>query len=317
MILSISGCKKAEENNVPSNNNTTIPTLTPTPKPTGTVTPALELSPAPAATATPLPTPAQNEETSTSKIDESWIKAYYDYIVDNESQYDPYLLLIDLNFDGVPELFDIFIAGGSQAYQKGITYTDGKVMTINNDKMNVSAFVGTMSNVKEEKVWYTRYYPLGFHNSTGSEIDINSYNCSDLFDITGADLFQIGFANTNSDEPDVSSVNVSILKDGKSVNVASSDKQSMINWYLNDNNSDFGSDWYNNQRLTAEELNSLLPLAQFESELNIQEQKSANVNLSKCYTTTGGENSLDYKLFYNEVIGWYNENQIKQWEFFK
>lgn len=306
IILSISGCKKTEENNI-SPNNTTIPTLTPTPK----------LSTTPAATTTPLPTPTQSGETSTSKVDESWIKAYYDYIVNNESQYAPYLLLIDLNFDGVPELFDIFISEGSQAYQNGITFTEGEAMPINNDKMKVSVFVGTTSNAKEEKVWYTRYYPFGFHNSTGSEIDINSYNCSDLFDITGANLFRIGFLNTNADEPDASSVNVSILKDGKSVNVASQDKQSIINWYLNDKNSDFGSEWYNNQRLTVEELNSLLPLAQFEGELNIQEQKSTNVDLSNCYTTTSGKNSLDYKLFYNQVISWYNENQIKQWEFFE
>ncbi len=309
MLLSISGCKKAEENNIPANSNTTIPTLTPTPKPAGTVTPA--------ATASSLPTPAQNGEISASKIDESWIKAYYDYIVNNEAQYAPYLLLIDLNFDGVPELFDIFIAEGSQAYQNGITFMNGKVMTINNDKMNVSVFVGTTSNIKEEKVWYTRYYPFNLHNSTGSEIDINSYNCSDLFNITEANLFQISFANTNSDEPDASSVNVSILKDGKSVNVASQDKQSIINWYLNDKNSYFGSEWYNNQKLIIEELNSLSPLAKFEGELNIQEQKSTNVDLSKCYTTNGGKNSLDYKLFYNQVISWYSEDQIKQWEFFK
>jgi len=309
IILSISGCRKAEKNNIPPNNNTPIPTLTSTPKPTGTVTPGPKLS--------PVPTPAQSGKASTSKTDESWIKAYYEYIVNHESQYDPYLLLIDLNFDGVPELFDIFIAEGGQAYRNGITFMNGKVMLINNDKMDISVFVGTTSNAKKEQVWYTRYYPFGFHNSTGSEIDINSYNCSDLFDITGENLFQIGFTNTNSNEPDASSVNVSILKDGKSVNVASQDKESIINWYLNDKNSDFGSDWYNNQRLTVEELNSLLPLAQFEGELNIQEQQSTNVDLSKCYTTTSGNNSLDYKLFYNQVISWYNGNQIKQWEFFK
>lgn len=306
MILSISGCKKAENNNAP------IPTLTP--KPTATVTPT---SPAAADTVTPISPSEQSEENSASKIDESWIKAYYEYIVNNESQYDPYLLLIDLNFDGVPELFDIFIAEGSQAYRKGITFMNGKVMSISNDKMDISVFVGTMSNARKEKVWYTRYYPFGVHNPAGAEIDVNSYDCSDLLDITGENLFQIGFTNTNADEPDASSVSVSVLKDGKSVDIASQDKPSIINWYLNDKNSDFGSDWYNNQRLTAEELNSLLPLAQFEGELDIEEQKSANVDLNKCYTTTSGKNSLDYKLFYDQAMNWYNGNQIKQWEFFK
>ena len=302
IIFSMSGCKKAERNNLPQNDKTAISTLTQTPKPTGTGTPAA---------------PAQSGKASTSEIDETWIKAYYDYIVKNKSQYDPYLLLIDLNFDGVPELFDIFIAQGGQAYQKGITFMNGKVMPMNNDKINISVFVGTTSNAEEEKVWYTRYYPFGFHNPRGAEIDIYSYNCSDLFDITGEKLFQIGFENTGADEPDASSVNVSIVKDGKSMDVSSQDKQSIINWYLNDKNSDFGSDWYNNQKLTAEELNSLLPLAQFEGKLNIQEQKSANVDLNKCYITSNGENLLDYKLFYNQVIHWYKGNQIKQWEFFK
>ncbi len=290
IILSISGCKKDEKNNIPQNNNTPTPKLT--------------------------PTPAQSGKASTSKIDESLIKAYYDYIMNNESQYDPGLLLIDLNFDGVPELFDIFIAEGSQAYQNGITFMNGKVMPINNDKMNVSVFVGTTTNTKGQKVWYTRYYPFGFHNSTGSEIDINNYDCSNLLNITGENLLQIGFENTNHNEPDASSVNVSILKDGKSMDVSSEDKQSIINWYLNDNNSNFGSDWYNNQKLTAEELNSLLPLAQFEGKLNIQEQKSANVNLSKCYITTNGKKALDYQLFYNQLVKWYNGNQIKQSELF-
>jgi len=305
IIFSISGCKKAELNNIPQNNNTPIPTLTQTPNPTNTSTPTPTLS----------PTPTQSGKASAVIDDESWIKAYYDYIMDNESQYDPYLLLIDLNFDGVPELFNIFIAEGGQAYQNGITFMNGKVMPINNDNMNVSVFVGTMANAEGEKVWYTRYYPFGFHNSTGSKIDINSYNCSDLFDITRENLFQIGFSNTNSDEPDASSVNVSILKTGNSVNVASQDKQSIIDWYLNDKNSDFGSDWYNNQKLTTEELDSLLPLAQFEGNINIQEEKTTNVDLSKCYTSTNGKNSFDYKLFYNQVISWNIGNQIKQWEF--
>ncbi len=287
IIFSITGCNKAEK------------------------------SPTPAATATPIPTPVQGGKASTTKADETWMKAYYDYIVDNESQYDPYLLLIDLNFDGVPELFDISIAEGSQAYRNGITFMNEKVVQLNNDKMNISVFVGTTLNTKGEKVWYTRYYPYGLHNSAGSEIEINSYNCSDLFDIAEENLFQISYENTNSDEPDTTSVNVSILQDGKSVNAASEDKQSIINWYLNDKKSDFGSDWYNNQGLTTRELNSLLPLAQFEGSLNIHEQKSSNVNLIKCHTTTNSKSSLDYKLFYNQVMSWYEGDQIKQWDFFQ
>lgn len=309
IILSISGCKKAEKNNIPQNNNTPTYALTLTPKPISTVTPTVKLSPTPTPKLTP--TPAQSGKTSTSKIDESWIKAYYDYLVNNESQYDPGLLLIDLNFDGVPELFDIFIAEGSQAYQNGITFMNGKVMPINDDKMNVSVFVGTTTNTEGQKVWYTRYYPFSFHNSTGSEIDINNYDCSDLLNITEENLMQIGFENTNHDEPDASSVNVSILKDGKSMDVSSQDKQSIINWYLNDNNSDFGSNWYNNQKLTGEELNSLLPLAEFEGKLNIEEQESVNVDLSKCYITANGKTALDYQLFYDQMINWYNGNPTK------
>jgi hypothetical protein len=296
MTLSISGCKKAEENNINQNENDPVSTQAQISRSTSTSTP---------------------KQSSTSDKDESWIKAYYDYIVNNESQYDLYLLLIDLNFDGVPELFNIFIADGSQAYQKGITFMNGKVMPIGNDKMKVSVFVGTMKNSKGEKVWYTRYYPFAFHNSTGAEIDINNYSCQDLNNITAEALFQINFANTSSDDPNASSINVSIIKNGKNIDVTSQDRQSIINWYLNDKNSDFGSDWYNNQRLTVEELNSLLPLAQFEGQLDIQEQKSANVDLSKCYTATNGKDSLDYNLFYNQVMNWNNEDQIKQWEFFK
>lgn len=279
MIFSIAGCKKAEKSNIPQNDNEPVST--------------------------------------TSDKDENWIKAYYDYIINNESQYDPYLLLIDLNFDEVPELFNIFISEGSQAYQRGITFMNEKVMPISNDKMNVSVFLGTTKNSKGEKVWYTRYYPFAFHNSTGSEIDINNFSCQDLLNITGENLFQISFSNTSSDDPDASSINVSILKDGKNVDITSQDRQSIINWYLNDKNSDFGTDWFNNQRLTAEELNSLLPLAQFEGKLDIQEQKSANVDLSKCYTTINGKNSLDYNLFYDQMKNWNNGSQVKQWEFFK
>lgn len=279
MIFSIAGCKKAEKSNIPQNDNEPVST--------------------------------------TSDKDENWIKAYYDYIINNESQYDPYLLLIDLNFDEVPELFNIFISEGSQAYQRGITFMNEKVMPISNDKMNVSVFLGTTKNSKGEKVWYTRYYPFAFHNSTGSEIDINNFSCQDLLNITGENLFQISFSNTSSDDTDASSVNVSILKDGKNVDITSQDRQSIINWYLNDKNSDFGTDWFNNQRLTAEELNSLLPLAQFEGKLDIQEQKSANVDLSKCYTTINGKNSLDYNLFYDQMKNWNNGSQVKQWEFFK
>ncbi len=278
-ILFLSGCKKSEGNNLPPDNTV-------------------------------------SEKTSTSKLDESWIKAYYDYIANIEPQYDPGLLLIDLNFDGVPELFNIFIAEGSQAYQRGITFVNGKVMPIHSDKMNVSALVGTTTNAKGETVWYTRYYPFGFHNSSGSEIDINTYDCSNLFAITGEKLLKIGFKNTNPDGPNASSVNVNISKDGKSMDVTSQDKQSIINWYLNDKNSDFGSDWYNNQKLTTEELNSLLPLAQFEGKMTIQEQKSTNVDLSKCYITANGKKALDYQLFYNQAVNWYNMNQTKQWEFF-
>lgn len=314
IILSISGCKKDEQSNILQNSNTPAHTLTLTPKSIDTVTPTTKLSPAP--TPKLAPPPAQSEKTSTAKIDKSWIKAYYDYIVNNESQYNPGLLLIDLNFDGVPELFDIFIAEGSQAYQKGITFMNGKVMPINDDKMNVSVFVGTMINMKGQKVWYTRYYPVGLHNLPGSEIDINTYDCSSLLNITGENLLQIGFENTNHDELDASSVKVSILKDGKSMDVSSQDKQSIVNWYINDNNSHFRSDWYNNQKLTADELNSLLPLAQFEGKLNIQEQKSANIDLRKCHITTDGKKTLDYQLFYDQVAKWYNEEQIKQWEFF-
>ncbi len=314
IILSISGCKKAEKNNFPQNNNKPADTLTLTPTPTGTVTPTAKLSPAPTPELTPAP--AQSGTTSTSETEESWIKAYYDYIVNNESQYNPGLLLIDLNFDGVPELFDIFIAEGSQAYQNGITFMNGKVMPMNNDKMKVSVFVGTAANAEGQKIWYTRYYPFGLHSSAGSEIEISNYDCSDLLNITDENLLQIGFENTNRDEPDASSVNISILKDGKSMEVSSQDKQSIIDWYLNDNNSAFGSDWYNNQKLAAEELNSLLPLAQFEGKLNIEEQKSANVDLSKCYTTTNDKRALDYQLFYNQAEKWYSEDQIKQWEFF-
>lgn len=92
IILSMAGCNKAEKNNLPQNNNTPAYTLT--------------------------PTPDQSGKPSTPEIDESWIKAYYDDIVKNESQYNPGLLLIDLNFDGVPELFDIFIAEGQSSLSK-------------------------------------------------------------------------------------------------------------------------------------------------------------------------------------------------------
>lgn len=283
ILMPIAGCKRAEKNNI---------------QPTFTLT----------------PTPAQSGKYSPSKTDESWISAYYDYIINNP--YDPYLLLIDLNFDGVPELFDIFIAEGSQAYQRGITFMNGKVTPINNGKMIVSAFVGTMTNEKGEKVWYTRSYPSGLHNATGAEIDINQYDCSDLSHITGENLLQISIENTNLEEPDASSVNINIVKYGNVMSVNSQDKKTIMNWYLNDNYSDYGSDWYNNQKLTTEELESLPPLAELEENLIIQEQKSTNVNLSKCYIAENGNNSLDYQLFYNQVEDWYHVNQTKQWDFF-
>lgn len=311
IVFSITGCKKTEKN---TPNNTTAPTLTMTPEPTETVTPKRNLEPG---KIEPSNAPAQSGEASTSKTDESWIKAYYEYIVNNKSLYDPYLLLIDLNFDGIPELFNISIAEGSQAYRNGITYMNGSVSPIKNDNMDVSVFVGTMTNAKNEQVWYTRYYPFGLHNAAGSEINCNSYDCSDLFNITGDNLFQISFTNTNSDVPEASSVNVSILEKGKSINITPQNKKTMINWYLLDKSSDFASDWYNNQSLTVEEMDSLLPLAQFEAALDIKEQKSINIDLNKCYNSASEKNSLEYKLFYNQAVSWYNDKQIKQWDYFQ
>jgi len=248
-------------------------------------------------------------------IDTKWIEAYYNYVRENSGDaYFGVVRLIDLNFDGVPEFFNVVGHDGTNDVREGLTILNGKVIPINVDGKvtrmiggspvelwsSVTVFAGTTQDAQGRVLWQTYSCPAHPQSWPNASLSIHLYDYSDLTDIKWIEGLCISFhdikAYTDEREIQVTVERFNSKGFDEAVKITDAEHEAYLMWY----ESDFDTVGYT----------QLLPhLAQWSSELSITQQKSIEVY----YRENGiivNLQELDYEDFKAVMLQWYRREFV-------
>lgn len=235
-------------------------------------------------------------------MDISWIDAYYNYATEH-SEYDFLLLnvlrMVDLDFDGVPEIFAVSHSDGSYGVRYGLTYKNGEVIPIDIEG-GVTEFVGTIQDAQGRTLWHTYHFPYAPHRWPSTSQYIRHTDFSDISNIVWVESLYIGFydAKAYSNERKIQVSVERFYADGRSNEIAltAEEYESYISWYEGD--ADIG-----------EGIHLLPHLARWEAELNITPQKSIEVDIRNMEYDENGkfkkQQLFDYQDFKIAMLQWY------------
>lgn len=229
----------------------------------------------------------------------AWIQAYYDYGMKSaNSQYYLTILLVDLNFDGIPELLRGSYSDGSYYFFEGLSYQNGTVIPL--QFLNFTQLIGTTTDENGNMLWYGRHYPMALHRSPGTAQRFYLYDFSDFTNIKITEALSISFflpnfySRENSDY-----LEVTVHSYGELLTLTDAEYALYKSWYASNAT-------YN------EDLNKLPHLYLLENNLSLTSQKNIQIELFSCYVDIDGERTLDLFLFEKYLLQWYayNENEF-------
>lgn len=230
-----------------------------------------------------------SQNTTSQKSNAPWVKAYCDYIEQNADSYNPGIILIDLDFDGVPEMFNEQIADGGDYYLGGVTYKNGKVIPLQGSDNNlISDFVGTTHDDKGKTVWYTRYFPCSMHSHPSTEMYADFYDFSSLPKISKEELLDVSFNDLGfyTDKPNEQ---VTVKKIGKEITIGDEDRKLYIKWWDG----------------SLFDVGGLPAFAHLESSMKITPQKSLKLDLWDCFKYPDGKTVINYQILNQKMQGWF------------
>ena len=185
-------------------------------------------------------------EIDVNEIESDWIDAYYDFLLKNiENCLFDTIKLIDLNFDGTPEILGIGLWSGRYGgilegdTLFGLTYKNGEVLPI--EAIGDAVFLGVAQDLYGNKTWLTlrSAAPRRWPSASQSAIRIDFSN---LFDIVTEEVLVISFTDINAyiDNTEIiASASWRRLIDNEfiweEIDVTAEENKLYVNWYENHN----------------------------------------------------------------------------------
>ena len=226
--------------------------------------------------------------------DIKWIDAYYNYTIEYENYLGAGVILVDLDFDGVPEIFNIETSSGGYFVRFGLTYKNDEVTSIKIGA-GITKFAGTIQDVQGKRIWYTYYSPYAPHRGVAYQ-RVSYYDFSALPNIVETAILSIEFEADYFNEVEPAKVSVmQFVSDNewKEIELTPEEYASYRSWY--DSDAEIG-----------ENIHLLPHLAQLEAKLNIEQQKSMEIDLRDWYYDKDErEQALNYEIFKQALLQWY------------